>query len=411
MPVEVRPVTRRLLLLACSLCLLAGMAQGVPCDRDGDDTLTAPELATAILDSLDARFMGGTVEAPSPVDLRDAAFIYEHWDGRTLTITDSSGRTTTLSRPLRRIALFNSDTLEMMRSLGLEPDRVVGVSKYVLEDPVFYPEYQGTANLGSTWAPDYEQAASIRPDAVFLYATLSESSCADIEKTLRSIDPGIRFFRFDSYRPATYAEEARTLGLLLGKEEEARRFLSFHRNVTGTVAGVVDAIPAEDRVSVYLESWHDYKSAGKGSGYDEKIELAGGRNIFGENPVEYPVVDPEAVISRNPDVIVKIVGAGELAFGGYGDDDRSSFETVCRTIGNRPVWDRISAVRDGRVHIIHSNVIGGPEFFIGTAYLAKWFYPDLFTDLDPRAVHQQYLEEFQHLDYDLDEHGTFVYPA
>jgi len=404
-------VTRRLLLLACSLCLLAGMAQGVPCDRDGDDTLTAPELATAILDSLDARFMGGTVEAPSPVDLRDAAFIYEHWDGRTLTITDSSGRTTTLSRPLRRIALFNSDTLEMMRSLGLEPDRVVGVSKYVLEDPVFYPEYQGTANLGSTWAPDYEQAASIRPDAVFLYATLSESSCADIEKTLRSIDPGIRFFRFDSYRPATYAEEARTLGLLLGKEEEARRFLSFHRNVTGTVAGVVDAIPAEDRVSVYLESWHDYKSAGKGSGYDEKIELAGGRNIFGENPVEYPVVDPEAVISRNPDVIVKIVGAGELAFGGYGDDDRSSFETVCRTIGNRPVWDRISAVRDGRVHIIHSDVIGGPEYFIGTAYLAKWFYPDLFTDLDPRAVHQQYLEEFQHLDYDLDEHGTFVYPA
>ncbi|MFY1642750.1 ABC transporter substrate-binding protein, partial [Methanoculleus bourgensis] len=141
------------------------------------------------------------------------------------------------------------------------------------------------------------------------------------------------------------------------------------------------------------------------------IELAGGRNVFGENPVEYPVVDPEAVISRNPDVIVKIVGAGELAFGGYGDDDQSSFETVCRTIGNRPVWDRISAVRDGRVHIIHSDVIGGPEFFIGTAYLAKWFYPDLFTDLDPRAVHQQYLEEFQHLDYDLDEHGTFVYPA
>jgi iron complex transport system substrate-binding protein len=404
-------VTRRLLLLACSLCLLAGMAQGVPCDRDGDDTLTAPELATAILDSLDARFMGGTVEAPSPVDLRDAAFIYEHWDGRTLTITDSSGRTTTLSRPLRRIALFNSDTLEMLRSIGVEPDRIVGVSKYVLEDPVFYPEYQGTANLGSTWAPDYEQAASIRPDAVFLYATLSESSCADIEKTLRSIDPGIRFFRFDSYRPATYAEEARTLGLLLGKEEEARRFLAFYGNVTGSVAGVVDAIPVEDRVPVYLESWHDYKSAGKGSGYDEKIELAGGRNVFGENPVEYPVVDPEAVISRNPDVIVKIVGAGELAFGGYGDDDQSSFETVCRTIGNRPVWDRISAVRDGRVHIIHSDVIGGPEFFIGTAYLAKWFYPDLFTDLDPRAVHQQYLEEFQHLDYDLDEHGTFVYPA
>ncbi|MDD3071911.1 MAG: ABC transporter substrate-binding protein [Methanoculleus horonobensis] len=404
-------MTRRLLLLACCICLLAGMAQGVPCDRDDDGTLTAPELATAILDSLDARFMGGIVDAPSSDDLRDAAFVYEHWDGRALTITDSSGRATTLTRPLRRIAVFNSDTLEMMRSIGIESDRVVGVSKYTLEDPTYFPEYRETANLGSVWSPDYEQAAAVRPDAVFLYATISQSSCDDIEATLGAIDPGIRFFRFDCYRPTVYADEVRTLGLLLGKEEEAGRFLAFYGNVMDTVAGVVDPIPADDRVPVYLESWNDYKSAGKGSGYDEKIELAGGRNIFADTAVEYPVVDPEAVISRNPGVIVKIVGAGELVFGGYGDDDPSSFETVYRAIGDRPVWDRIDAVETDRVHIIHSDVIGGPEYFIGVAYMAKWFYPDLFPDLDPCAIHRQYLEEFQRLDYDLDEHGTFVYPA
>nr|WP_303714385.1 ABC transporter substrate-binding protein [Methanoculleus marisnigri] len=406
-------MTRRLLLLVCCICLLAGAAaaETIPCDRDGDGRLTSSELATAILDSLDARFMGGTVDAPSSGDLRDAAFVYEHWDGRVLTITDSSGRATTLTRPLRRIAVFNSDTLEMMRSIGIESDRVVGVSKYTLEDPTYFPEYRETANLGSVWSPDYEQAAAVRPDAVFLYATISQSSCDDIEATLGAIDPGIRFFRFDGYLPTVYADEVRTLGLLLGKEEEAGRFLAFYGNVTDTVAGVVDPIPADDRVPVYLESCNDYKSAGKGSGYDEKIKLAGGRNIFADTAVEYPVVDPEAVISRNPGVIVKIVGAGELVFGGYGDDDPSSFETVYRAIGDRPVWDRIGAVRDDRVHIIHSDVIGGPEYFIGVAYMAKWFYPDLFPDLDPRAIHRQYLEEFQRLDYDLDEHGTFVYPA
>ena len=404
-------MTRRLILLACALCLLAGMAMAVPCDRDGDGTLTAPELAAAILDSLDARQMGGAVEAPSPGDLRDAAFVYEHWDGKALTITDTSGRTTTLTRPIRRIALFNSDSLEMLRSIGLEPDRIVGVSKYVLEDPIFYPEYQGTANLGSVWSPDYEQAAGVRPDAVFLYASISQSSCDDIEDTLSAIDPGIRFFRFDSFRPTVYADEVRTLGLLLGKSEDADRFLTFYEDATGSVAGVVDTIPVKDRIPVYLENWNDYKSAGKGSGYNEKIELAGGMNIFGDNPVEYPAIDPEAVISRNPGVIVKIVGSGETTFGGYGDDDISSFERVCRAISDRPVWNQIRAVRDGRVHIIHTDVIGGPEYFIGVAYLAKWFYPDHFGDLDPRTVHQQYLKEFQRLDYDLDEHGTFVYPA
>jgi len=387
------------------------MAAAIPCDGNGDGTLTASELATAILDSLDARFMGGTVEAPSSDDLRDAAFVYEHWDGRALTIADSSGRTTTLVRPLRRLAVFNSDTLEMMRSIGVEPDRVVGVSKYTLEDPSYFPEYQGKANLGSVWSPDYEQAAAVRPDAIFLYATISVSSCDEIEETLRAIDPDIRFFRFDSYRPAVYADEVRKMGVLLGNEEGAERFLAFYENATRTVADVVDAVPVKDRVPVYLESWNDYKSAGKGSGYDEKIQLAGGRNIFGDNPVEYPVVDPEAVISRNPDVIIKIVGAGETAFGGYGDDDRSSFENVRRLITDRPVWDRIGAVRDDRVYVIHTDVIGGPGYFIGVAYMAKWFYPELFPDLDPRAIHRQYLSEFQQIDYDLDEHGTFVYPA
>ncbi len=404
-------MTRRLILLACSLCLLAGMAMAIPCDRDSDGTLTSSELATAILDSLDARQMGGAVEAPSPGDLRDAAFIYEHWDGRALTITDTSGQTTTLTRPIRRIALFNSDSLEMLRSIGLEPDRIVGVSKYVLEDPIFYPEYQGKANLGSVWSPDYEQAAGIRPDAVFLYASISQSSCDEIEDTLSAIDPGIRFFRFDSFRPTVYADEVRTLGLLLGKREGADRFLAFYGDAIGSVAGVVDTIPVNDRIPVYLENWNDYKSAGKGSGYDEKIELAGGMNIFGDNPAEYPVVDPEAVISRNPDVIVKIVGAGETTFGGYGDDDISPFERVHRAISDRPVWNQMKAIRDGRVHIIHTDVIGGPEYFIGTAYFAKWFYPDRFPDLDPRAVHRQYLEEFQRLDYDPGKHGTFVYPA
>jgi iron complex transport system substrate-binding protein len=53
----------------------------------------------------------------------------------------------------------------------------------------------------------------------------------------------------------------------------------------------------------------------------------------------------------------------------------------------------------------------GCRHFIGLAYLAKWLHPDLFKDLDPRAVHQRYLNEFQGLDYDLGKRGTLVYPV
>ncbi|RCV65843.1 iron complex transport system substrate-binding protein [Methanophagales archaeon] len=43
------------------------------------------------------------------------------------------------------------------------------------------------------------------------------------------------------------------------------------------------------------------------------------------------------------------------------------------------------------------------------AYWAKWFHPELFSELDPQDIHQQYLTDFLGIDYDLDEHGVFAY--
>jgi len=43
-------------------------------------------------------------------------------------------------------------------------------------------------------------------------------------------------------------------------------------------------------------------------------------------------------------------------------------------------------------------------------YLAKLFHPEEFEDLDPKAIHQEYLTKFQGLDYDLGKEGVFVYP-
>jgi iron complex transport system substrate-binding protein len=77
---------------------------------------------------------------------------------------------------------------------------------------------------------------------------------------------------------------------------------------------------------------------------------------------------------------------------------------------NEPGWEHIKAVEDGKVYIETSDIDCGPQLFIVIAYMAKWFYPDIFEDLDPEAIHREYLTRFQRIDYDLDEHGIFVYP-
>jgi iron complex transport system substrate-binding protein len=64
-----------------------------------------------------------------------------------------------------------------------------------------------------------------------------------------------------------------------------------------------------------------------------------------------------------------------------------------------------------RSFILYGDVIGATRHFVGIAYMAKWLYPDLFQDLDPHAIHQEYLTKFQGLPEDfMDNHGIFAYP-
>ena len=111
---------------------------------------------------------------------------------------------------------------------------------------------------------------------------------------------------------------------------------------------------------------------------------------------------------RNPEVFVKLAGKG-LENGGYSGDDIEPFIDTRQSLFGRPGWSRLDAIRDGRVYVIHSDILGTSQHFIGTAYLARWFYPDLFTDLDPATIHQQYLTKFQHLNFDVAADGIFVY--
>lgn len=394
-----------LLLLAVPASAAAG---GIPGDADGDGVLTSGEYALAALAYLDAAYMGGAGDLDR-TDIQDAAWVYARWDGKPREVVDSSGQTVTLYRPLRRVVTFTGESLETLRSLGFDMDRVVAVDKYSHEKKTFFPECQNKANVGSIWSPDMEKVISVRPDAVFLYATISTAACDDIQKRLEASSPVIRVFRFDCFKPATYADEIRTIASIVDAPERGEEFASFYESTMDRIRDGTGTIPDNEKTRVYFEYWFDYTTVAASAGYNEKTELAGGLNPFAVGTAEYPVVDPEAILVADPEVIVKLAGQG-LAAGGYVGHDPEALAAIRSALIERPGWTTISAVKDGRIHVIHSDILGGAQHFIGTAYLAKWFYPDRFADLDPHAVHQRYLTEFQGIDFDLASKGTFVYP-
>jgi len=402
---------RRLLLVLALLLLLAvpaSAADGIPGDADGDGVLASGEYASAVLAYLDAAYMGGVGDLDR-TDIQDAAWVYARWDGKPREVVDSSGRTVTLYRPLRRVVTFSGESLETLRSLGFDMEKVVAVDKYSHEKSTFFPECRDKANVGSIWSPDMEKVLSVRPDAIFLYATISTAACDDIQKRLEASSPGIRVLRFDCFKPATYPGEIRTMASMIGREERGNEFASFYESTMDQIRETTAGIPDGEKTRVYFEYWFDYTTVSAGSGYNEKTGLAGGMNPFAVGTAEYPVVDPEAILVADPQVVVKLAGQG-LAVGGYAGHDPEALDAIRSTLLERPGWSRISAVKDGRVYVIHSDILGGAQHFIGTAYLAKWFYPDRFADLDPHAVHQRYLTEFQGIDFDLASQGTFVYP-
>lgn len=394
-----------LIFMATIMCILIMLpvSAGIPGDTSGNEHLEKPEIAAMVLSALRDH---STIQ-----DARDAAYVYMNWNGSPKKITDSSGKERVIWRPFHRIVVMNSETLETMRSVGYNTSTIVGVDKYTLQNTVFFPEFSSTPGIGSIWAPDYEKIVSLKPDAVFLYATVSTSSCDEIEGKLGQTSPDITVLRFDGYLPKTYSDEITLMSDVLDCQESGREFREFYTSSIDPVTSRSRSIPEDEKVRVYFETWTDYKSAAAGSGYDQKIRMAGGSNIFGNETTEYPEIDPEAVLSRSPQVIIKLVGTGKYVFGGYDGGGETAFPQVYRDITSRKGWESLEAVRQNRTYILHTDILGGPHFFIGVQYMAKWFYPERFADLDPAAVQAVYLSRYQGLQPTLNDRHNFIYPA
>ncbi|RCV63305.1 iron complex transport system substrate-binding protein [Methanophagales archaeon] len=320
-----------------------------------------------------------------------------------LTVVDTLDRTVTIDKPLERIAILNRNIIEVMRSLNVEKEKIVAVSSDVPKREMYFPEFQDYPSIGSARSPDVEKILELDPDAVFIYATVMTDSW--VQEQLE--DAGVTVVRFDCFKPENYIEEAETLGYIFDKEEDAETFIGFYEDCMATVADKGTKIPEDERPKVYFERLYgSYKVGGEGTGYDTFVEMAGGNYIFSDLS-GYVVVDPEEVVMRDPEIIVK--QTYNRSDYGYDVDDTKGLEEVRAEMMGRPELENVDAVKNNEVYVIIKELTAG-KHFIAIGYLAKWFHPDIFADLDPKAIHQEYLTRFQGLDFDLDEHGVFVYP-
>ena len=329
---------------------------------------------------------------------------------KELTIVDSADRIVTVNKPIERLVVTWRGQLEMVRSLKLEKDRIAGVESLMQADDykIYFAEHQDRPSVGMCWWPDGEAILSLNPDAVFLitspgYAPPALEVVADAVESAGI--PVIRVYgglEYGGEYGESVVEEVKKFGYIFSKQAEAKEFLDFYEGCQNLIKEKVERIPEEDKTKVYYETrrYATYEERGV------QIARAGGKSIFEGLTGD---VDPEAVVTRKPDIIIIV-----RKFGGVGTDDTAECKEIREELMSRPELQNVRAVKTGRVYVLSNYLTGsygqsGLRSFIQDAYLAKWFHPDLFEDLDPKAIHQEYITRFQGLDIDLDEKGVFVY--
>ncbi|HOT06309.1 MAG TPA: ABC transporter substrate-binding protein [Methanotrichaceae archaeon] len=368
----------------------------VPGDADGDKLVSDEELEAAKRLSSEGKI--------TDVQLEEIRDVHENYPK---SIIDSVNNTITIYAPIKRavVAYWIGGAITL-QALNAE-DSVVGVSDSIAsDDSNLFPRLSRLPSVGKVPTFDVEKILELEPDLVITGA--ADKSYDDLQEKIQSLNPDVPVLRFDYCRPASYIDEVNKTGYIFGREKEAKEMIQFFETHLGQIKNRVGMISHDKRVRVYSEVFRDYATGGTGSYYpNDYIEMAGGDNIFGDTYQGLFMADAEEVIKRDPDIILHHLGAVHQK--GWGTDSVAALREKRADIINRSGFAGISAIENGKVYALDANIVIEAFYPVGLSYYAKWFYPDLFNDIDPNEIHQEFLDRFLHIDYDLSKHGVFVY--
>lgn len=140
------------------------------------------------------------------------------------------------------------------------------------------------------------------------------------------------------------------------------------------------------RLYVYWETEEDHRTVFKTSREHELILAAGAYDVSAKLLEENLTVDDGWVARKNPGVIVKTAGRGAL--------DDAAAAAICAGLAERPEWNGLSAVQNGRVLVLSQSLLDTPAGRTAAAiYLAGLMYPDQFADIDADEALRALTEE------------------
>jgi iron complex transport system substrate-binding protein len=300
-----------------------------------------------------------------------AAFVYVNYQGQSAVqiealhkLMDDTGYVTSLDALPNKIVSLAPSATEIVFALGLD-EKIVAVSDYC-DYPYNFSAWIAAGNMSSIGdfnAPNMEVIASLEPDLIIATGGVQ----AETVDTLRALN--YKVLVLDPSSVSGILKNIELVGNATGKIDEAKTLIA---SLNSRIDAVANTVANASKPKVYYEVYYETTSAwtiGSLAYQTELIEKAGGTNLFGDQQKDYYQYQVEALIARNPDVIV-------LPDSGMGTGSLQSLDAVKA----RPGWDTTNAVKNDRLYQIASNLIerSGPRVVDTIEQFAEFFHPELF---------------------------------
>ena len=326
-------------------------------------------------------------------------------------ITDSSGRKIKIKLPVKRVAFSHFSTGEALKILNawdLAVTKSRNLDKNIFKnlDELPLASNQGVYDL------NFEKILYQKPD-IFLAIDVP---MAGFDQVIKKLEPDIPVVALNFREPQTIRQNIKKLGKILQKEKEARAYIAWYDKTIKQLQSGTSLIQENKKPLVFCKTgWGDPKDiqtfTDKFPGIKERNKITGSRNAAKNLPSTggwVQAVNPEWPASQDIDIIVVIDSIKD----GYGSGIKNTkiIENHRKKIMELPCFTQTKAVKNKRVYMITGDFFGTPRFIIGFSYMAKWFHPEIFADLDPNLIHRQYLEKFLGADRESSSQGVFTFP-
>jgi iron complex transport system substrate-binding protein len=205
------------------------------------------------------------------------------------------------SRP--RIVTLAPNLAELMFTAGAG-DTLVGVSAY----SDYPPDVESLPLVGDAFTIDQERLALLRPDLLLAWESGTPAHVVD---ELRQAGYTVEVIRTRNL--ADISTALVRIGDLAGTEAHAREVAA---DFAASLQQLGDRYGTAEPIRVFYQvSDRPLYTVGGAHYVSELVELCGGRNVFSDVGELAPAIDVEAVVERDPEVMLASVDAGDDAFG------------------------------------------------------------------------------------------------